>query len=135
MTNSLSALRTTQMRYCCWNLVSTPKPKSDGVTDSEDGAWFKDGSRKEEAQKHQEAGRKEAAHRRPNDGAAHLIDRIGRHAFDSLALGPCRSANTGLAAALGFSGDADAFGAGGVAVSAVVFTVCFSSPSTFWFAS
>jgi hypothetical protein len=63
------------------------------VTYAEDGAWFEDGSWKEEAQKHQEAGRKEAPHRRPNDGAAHLIDRIGRHAFDSLALGPCRTAN------------------------------------------
>src|SRR5215218_5526209 len=30
MTNSRSALRTTQMRYCCWNLVSTPNPKSPG---------------------------------------------------------------------------------------------------------
>src|SRR6185503_14167042 len=40
---------------------------------------------------------------------------------------------TGLAAALGLSADAGALGAGGVAFSAVTF--CFSSPSTFWFAS
>src|SRR5215472_8840564 len=30
MTNMRSAFRTTQTRYICWNLVSTPIPKSDG---------------------------------------------------------------------------------------------------------
>src|SRR5215467_7228408 len=30
MTNMRSAFRTTQTRYICWNLVSTPMPKSDG---------------------------------------------------------------------------------------------------------
>src|SRR5215469_14109677 len=30
MTNIRSAFRTTQTLYICWNLVSTPMPKSDG---------------------------------------------------------------------------------------------------------
>src|SRR5262252_8417580 len=51
-----------------------------------------------------------------------------------LPFAPAELPTAGLAAALGFSGDADAFVAGGVAFS-VTFTVCFSSPSTFWFAS
>ena len=61
MTNNRSALRTTQMRYCCWNLVSTPKPKSDGYPTLNDrclGSKMVRGRKK--AQKHQEAGREES---------------------------------------------------------------------------
>ena len=50
-----------------------------------------------------------------------------------LPLAPADVPTAGLAAALGLSADAGALGAGGVAFSAVTF--CFSSPSTFWFAS
>ena len=72
------------------------------VSDSEDGAWFEDGSRKEEAKKHHEAGRKEPTHSRPYYRAAHLVDGIGRRAFDSLALSPCRSTDSGLSGCFGF---------------------------------
>src|SRR4030095_6178144 len=52
-----------------------------------------------------------------------------------LPLAPAELPTAGLAAALGFSGDADAFVAGGVAFSDVTLAVFFFSPSTFWSAS
>ena len=72
------------------------------IADSEDGAWFEDGSREKEAQKHHEAGSQEAANGRPDDRAAHLVDRIGCRAFDSLTLCPCGTAYSGLSRGLWF---------------------------------
>ena len=79
-----------------------PEAEIGWVSDSEDGARFEDGSRKEEAQKHHKAGCKKPAHSRPYYRAAHLVDGIGRRAFDSLALSPCRSTDSGLGDCFGF---------------------------------
>src|SRR5262244_1636788 len=51
-----------------------------------------------------------------------------------LVLAPAEEPTAALAA-LVLSAVADAFCAGGVALSAVTVTFCCSSPSTFWFAS
>src|SRR5262245_45957213 len=63
------------------------------IADSEDRTWFEDGSWKEEAQKHHEAGSQETAYGRPDNCTAHLVDWIGCRAFDSLALRPCRTSD------------------------------------------
>lgn len=52
-----------------------------------------------------------------------------------LPLAPAEVPTAGLGAAFGLSADADAFGAGGVAFSAVAFTFFLSSPSIFGSAS
>src|SRR2546426_5128189 len=134
MTNNLSALRTTQMRYCCWNFVSTPKPKSDGYPTLKTVL----GSKIVLGRKNRRNIMKQVARNPPT--AVHIIVRrilltgSGGALSTVLPLAPAEVPTAGLAAALGLSADADALGAGGVAFSAVV-VVCFSSPSTFWFAS
>ena len=70
ITKMPSVLRTTQMRYWFWNLVSTPKPKSDGIADFETGFRLVQGARKEEAEKHQKVDAQRAQHGRHDKAAA-----------------------------------------------------------------
>ena len=68
-----------------------PKAEIREVSNSEHSAWFEDCSGKKEPQEHHEAGREEPAHRGPDDGAPHFVDRISGRAFDGLGLSPGRS--------------------------------------------
>src|ERR1043165_9341209 len=124
------------MRYCCWNLVSTPKPKSEGYPTLNTVL----GSKMVLGRKKRRNIMKQVA-RKPPTVVQIIVRRIlltgsGGALSTVLPFAPADVPTAGFAAvALGLSADADAFGAGGVAFSAVTVTVFFSSPSTFWFAS
>src|SRR6185436_8482717 len=112
------------MRYCCWNFVSTPKPKSEGYPTLKTVL----GSKMVLGRKKRRNIMKQVA-RNPPTAVQIMVRRIlltGSSGTLStvLPLAPAEVPTAGLAAALGLSGDADASGAGGVAFSAVAVTVC-----------
>src|SRR6185295_16966196 len=99
------------MRYCCWNFVSTPKPKSDGYPTLN----IVLGSKIVRGRKKRRNIMKQVA-RKPPTEVQIMVRRIlltgsGGALSTVLPLAPAELPTAGLAAALGLSWDAGAFGA------------------------
>src|SRR5215472_7209895 len=121
MTKRRSALRTTQIRYCCWNFVSTPIPKSDGKPTRKTVL----GSKRVRGRKNLKNIRKSTARKPPTrvqimprrvlfTGSTGLVSTV-------LVLAPAEDPTTeGLAAFTGFS------------TGVVVAALGFSSVTDFW---